>query len=44
MTLFKAVSGEPILRNALDKFCAGAGDLATITILRKQLPFEGSKK
>jgi uncharacterized protein (DUF1810 family) len=43
ITLFAAVSDEPVFRNALDKFCAGAGDPGTITILRKQSPFEGSK-
>jgi uncharacterized protein (DUF1810 family) len=42
MTLFKAVSGDPVFRNALDKFCAGGSDPATTTILQKQSPLEGS--
>jgi uncharacterized protein (DUF1810 family) len=29
MTLFAAASGEPVFRNALDKFCAGESDPAT---------------
>jgi uncharacterized protein (DUF1810 family) len=40
MTLFEAVSGDPVFRNALDKFCAGASDSATLAILKK--PPEGS--
>jgi uncharacterized protein (DUF1810 family) len=35
MTLFEAVSGDPVFRNALDKFCAGASDSATLDILKK---------
>jgi uncharacterized protein (DUF1810 family) len=42
MTLFEAVSGNPIFRSALDKFCAGEGDPATLAILKKQSPLEGS--
>jgi uncharacterized protein (DUF1810 family) len=38
MTLFEAVSGDPIFRNALDKFCAGVSDPATMAILQKQSP------
>jgi uncharacterized protein (DUF1810 family) len=38
MTLFEAVSGDPIFRNALDKFCAGVRDRATMAILQKQSP------
>jgi uncharacterized protein (DUF1810 family) len=34
-TLFEAVSGDPVFRNALDKFCAGASDSATLDILKK---------
>jgi uncharacterized protein (DUF1810 family) len=41
MTLFDAVSGEPVFRSALDKFCAGASDPATMTLLQKQSSFEG---
>jgi uncharacterized protein (DUF1810 family) len=40
MTLFEAVSGDPVFRTALDKFCAGASDSATLVILKK--PPEGS--
>jgi uncharacterized protein (DUF1810 family) len=40
MTLFEAVSGDAIFRNALAKFCAGASDSATLAILKK--PLEGS--
>jgi uncharacterized protein (DUF1810 family) len=36
MTLFEAVSGYPVFRNALDKFYAGARDSATLAILKKQ--------
>lgn len=42
MTLFEAVSGDPVFRNALDKFCAGASDSATLAILKR--PSEGPKK
>jgi uncharacterized protein (DUF1810 family) len=41
MTLFYAVSGDPIFRSALDNFCAGERDPATLAILKK-LP-EGRK-
>jgi uncharacterized protein (DUF1810 family) len=41
MTLFEAVSGDPVFRNALDKFCAGASDSATLAILEK--PLEGPR-
>jgi uncharacterized protein (DUF1810 family) len=44
MTLFEAVSGDPVFRNALDKFCAGESDPATLAILKNQSPLEGSKK
>jgi uncharacterized protein (DUF1810 family) len=37
MTLFKAVSGDLVFRNALNKFCAGTTDSATLAIL-KRLP------
>jgi uncharacterized protein (DUF1810 family) len=37
MTLFEAVSGDLVFRNALDKFCAGTTDSATLAIL-KRLP------
>jgi uncharacterized protein (DUF1810 family) len=43
MTLFEAVSGYRVFRNALDKFCAGASDSATLAILKKQSPLEGPK-
>jgi uncharacterized protein (DUF1810 family) len=43
MTLFEAVSGDPVFRNALDKFCAGVSDPATLAILKKQSPLERSK-
>jgi uncharacterized protein (DUF1810 family) len=36
-TLFEAVSGDPVFRNALDKFCAGASDSTTLAILKKTL-------
>jgi uncharacterized protein (DUF1810 family) len=42
MTLFEAVSGDPVFRNALDKFCSSVGDPATLAILHEQ-SFEGSK-
>jgi uncharacterized protein (DUF1810 family) len=42
MTLFEAVSGDPLFRSALDKFCAGESDTATLAILKKQPPREGS--
>jgi uncharacterized protein (DUF1810 family) len=42
MTLFEAVSGDLVFRHALDKFYAGASDSATLAILRKQAPLEGS--
>jgi uncharacterized protein (DUF1810 family) len=42
MTLFEAVSGDPIFRSALDKFCAGERDPATLAILKKQSQLEGS--
>ena len=35
MTLFEAVSGNPVFRNALDKFCVGGSDAATLAILKK---------
>jgi uncharacterized protein (DUF1810 family) len=41
MTLFEAVSGDPLFRSALDKFCAGESDPATLSILKKP-PREGS--
>jgi uncharacterized protein (DUF1810 family) len=41
MTLFEAVSGDPMFRNALDKFCAGASDSATLAVMEKLL--EGPK-
>jgi uncharacterized protein (DUF1810 family) len=41
MTLFEAVSGDPVFRNALDKFCAGTRDSATLAILKKQSSLEG---
>jgi uncharacterized protein (DUF1810 family) len=37
MTLFEAVSGDPVFRNALDRFYAGASDSATLSILKKLL-------
>jgi uncharacterized protein (DUF1810 family) len=37
MTLFEAVSGDPVFRNALEKFCAGASDSATLAILKRLL-------
>jgi uncharacterized protein (DUF1810 family) len=43
ITLFEAVSGDPVFRNALDKFCAGERDPATLAILKKQSPLEGPK-
>jgi uncharacterized protein (DUF1810 family) len=42
MTLFEAVSGDPVFRNALDKFCSGVRDPATLAILHEQ-SIEGSK-
>jgi uncharacterized protein (DUF1810 family) len=42
MTLFKAVSGDPMFRSALDKFCAGESDADTLAILKKQAPREES--
>jgi uncharacterized protein (DUF1810 family) len=42
MTLFEAVSGDSIFRSALDKFCAGERDPATLAVLKKQSPLEGS--
>lgn len=42
MTLFEAVSGDPLFRSALDKFCAGESDRATLAILKKRSPREGS--
>jgi uncharacterized protein (DUF1810 family) len=42
MTLFEAVSGDPSFRSALDMFCAGVSDPATLAILKKQSPPEGS--
>jgi uncharacterized protein (DUF1810 family) len=42
MTLFEAVSGDPLFRSALDEFCAGESDPATLAILKKQPPLEGS--
>lgn len=42
MTLFEAVSGDPLFRSALDKFCAGESDPATLAILKKQPSREGS--
>ncbi|HEV7600167.1 MAG TPA: DUF1810 domain-containing protein [Bradyrhizobium sp.] len=42
MTLFEAVFGDPIFGIALDKFCAGERDLATLAILKKHSPLEGS--
>jgi uncharacterized protein (DUF1810 family) len=41
MTLSEAVSGDPIFRSALDKFCAGERDPATLAILKKQSPLKG---
>ena len=41
MTLFEAVSGDPMFRNALDKFCAGASDSATLAVMERLL--EGPK-
>jgi uncharacterized protein (DUF1810 family) len=38
MTLFEAVSCDPVFRNALDKFCASVSDPATMAILKKQSP------
>jgi uncharacterized protein (DUF1810 family) len=35
MTLFDAVSGDPVFRHALDKFYAGSSDSATLAILKK---------
>jgi uncharacterized protein (DUF1810 family) len=43
MTLFEAVSGDPVFRNALKKFCAAESDPATLAILKKQSPLEGSQ-
>ena len=43
MTLFEAVSGDPVFRNALDKFCAGESDPATLAILKQQSLMRGSK-
>jgi uncharacterized protein (DUF1810 family) len=43
MTLFEAASGYKVFRNALDKFCAGASDPATLAIWKKQSPLEGPK-
>jgi uncharacterized protein (DUF1810 family) len=40
MTLFAAVSGDAVFRNALDQFCAGASDPATVAILNRQSPLE----
>jgi uncharacterized protein (DUF1810 family) len=36
ITLFEAVSGDPVFRNALDKFCFGVRDPATLAILHEQ--------
>ena len=41
LTLFDAVSGDSVFRSALDKFCAGASDSATLAILEK--PLEGPR-
>jgi hypothetical protein len=37
----KALSGDTVFRNALDKFCAAASDSATLAILKT--PLEGPK-
>jgi uncharacterized protein (DUF1810 family) len=41
MTLFEAVSGDSVFRNAIDKFYASASDSATLAILKRLL--EGPK-
>jgi uncharacterized protein (DUF1810 family) len=43
MTLFEAVSGDQMFRNALDRFYAGTRDSATLAMLKKRSPSEGSK-
>jgi uncharacterized protein (DUF1810 family) len=43
MTLFEAVSGDRVFRNALDRFYAGARGSATLAMLKKQSTSEGSK-
>jgi uncharacterized protein (DUF1810 family) len=43
MTLFEAVSDDRIFPSALEKFCAGESDPATLAILKKQSPLGGSQ-